>query len=105
MDTVDNIAIADVLEKAAVELEVHGWCRGTLGTTDGPKCVAGALRQVSMGSMYDNDVYYTDYVPVRQLVVAELQYPLTKWNDQVARDKRQVTRMLRRVAKKLRAQQ
>lgn len=96
MDTLDNMTIADVLEKTAVELEVHGWCRGTFSNAQGHQCLSRAIDVVDSGMWYS----------VKEALRQELGglHPVV-WNDKVARDKRQVTRMLRRVAKKLRAQQ
>lgn len=98
MDTVDNMAITDVLEKAAVELEVHGWCRNMFSNAQGHRCVLGAIEKVKASEHTLMDVF----IPV---IERDIKYPIIFWNDEVAKDKRQVTRMLRRVAKKLRAQQ
>jgi hypothetical protein len=40
-----------VLQQAADYLELHGWCRGSLGRRGGPNCVVGALFEIAQTPM------------------------------------------------------
>lgn len=94
-----------ILDEAANVLDELGWCRGASVDNSGRHCLVGALR-VARRRL---DPHSSNIGPSRALRV-ELgrpdyvsNYPLVHFNDTVAKDKRYVTRLLRRTARKLRS--
>lgn len=100
---------ADILEAAADELDARGWQRHHVGTNDGPKCAIGAINFVATGDSYDTpatdmNLYQAKRATLRARAALcnELDENVAVFNDKTAKDKRYVTRAMRRTAKKLR---
>lgn len=91
-----------VLDRAADLLERDGWHRGWLddiyANTDsrGRRCAAKAMIAVSRE---DREARWQ----AADALKAEVGGEIHEWNDSVARDRRQVVRTLRGVARNLRA--
>jgi hypothetical protein len=100
--------VATILERARDYLLERGWCQGTTGVTDGPRCLVGAVSQVA-----------TDYVMARQgeRNFGLICYPmealrvglgvrrpeqLPRWNDAPDRTLDDVVDLLERAAKGVR---
>ena len=100
-------AAATLLEAAAVEIETNGWMQGDRGTFDGPKCAWGALVFCRTGKMWTSDSGIdVGHDPLLQECwrgTAIEVGSIVAYNDNIAPEKRYVTRLLRRVARKMRA--
>ena len=101
---------AVLLEAAAVEIEKNGWRHGDRGTVDGAKCAWGALVFCRTGEMWTTDSGIdagTDPLLKECWAAAGGEVEprissLVAYNDMVAPEKRYVTRLLRRTARKMR---
>lgn len=101
---------ADVLDRAAEELDIHGWKRYARGENDGPKCAIGAISFVVTGATYSpvSGLSKRKAAAFDEALDAVRKDPLLKheslgnFNDHVASDKRTITRLLRRTARRLR---
>lgn len=62
---------AEILIRARHELDLNGWCKGSFGTNDGPKCAIGALRYAVGGQASrppNGAERYGTYVRVREVL-------------------------------------
>lgn len=99
---------ARVLEAAALEVEVRGWCRKFAVTPEGSVCMVGAVHFAVGGTeRCANDGYATlaDVWGLKQpheplLVSAALKLPL--WNDKDGRTAKEVTDLFRWRAEEIR---
>lgn len=93
---------ADVLDDAARILDEFGWCRGRFrDVRNGHYCVRGAIMQVSCFTQLQADAGDA----MAKSLGLQFAGQLSNWNDYTARDRRQVTGTMRKVAKQLRSQQ
>ena len=92
---------SEVLEKAADELERHGWRQGSFGTNKGAKCASGAIRFVVTG---DAKGYHPAiHAPLAALGCAiPKSFIVTSWNDAKGREAERVVLLMRQVARKCR---
>lgn len=102
MTNTKDVKIATNLRKAANLLEKKGWCRGSFRKYEYDSngdmksepcafCAVGALQHVTNFNMHDERFAVEQHGPCN----------LMTWNDTVAKDKRYVIRLFRRVAKTL----
>jgi|GEM_PF-6118288 len=87
--------IAEHLESAADLLDEHGWCRLSFVNTDGAYCTISALKAIEGDATAALNALLYD-------PKFEATHDVVWWNDHVAKDKREVTSTMRRVARKLR---
>ena len=75
---------------AADLIDEHGWTRGTLESPSGALCIHGALDKAAFASSYER--------AIAELAVCELTFPycISEYNDEIAKDRRYITRKLRR---------
>lgn len=101
-----GITPADVLDKAADILDERGWCRHTYTNhVTGHHCAVGAIRAAADALETEmRDGWYVDAFRASVALTDDVGSTVQYWNDHVVKDKRQVTRAMRRVAKKLRGQ-
>jgi hypothetical protein len=88
---------ADVLDGAAELLDEKGWCRGDVVDAHGRHCAIGAIYAVAGVGQLAIDARRA----LAQEVTGTVNGSVTIWND-IQRDKRVVTRAMRRTARKLR---
>ncbi len=101
---------ADLLDKGADYLDERGWLRGQPWDYDnpnGPCCMLGALSRIVAPGQ--GDEYDKAHDAVRSEIRANHRVPVGKatipyFNDSIAKRRRDCTRLMRRVAKKLRAE-
>lgn len=101
--TKKNKQLANYLEKAALRLETHGWCRGNYIDNKGQTCLVGA---VVKATPYGDFSERTNplLVALKEAVYRDYSHggDITEWNDK-QKDKRKVIRFIRRTARKLAA--
>jgi hypothetical protein len=96
---------SEILEKAAEELEKHGWTKGHFGTAKGPKCASGAIRFVSTGR--PSNYPWNSREASQALLELERSLPqmghstLVSWNDAPRRTAKQVIELFRKTARRL----
>lgn len=95
---------ADILNRAADELERHGWIQGKYGTTRGAKCIMGAIAFAGVGKIPTSPFFRWNLQTMAANKILETCTPprwtAVAWNDRAGRTKEQVIRLLRRAAKK-----
>jgi|SRR5271169_2563355 len=94
--------LSTILKDAADLLDEHGWCRYALKDEKGRMCIMGALNAAANG---DAEISYAQ-LDVRAIAKAlgDCQVgELVDWNDEIARDRRSVTRRLRAAVRRLEA--
>jgi hypothetical protein len=98
--------VAARLDWAADYIDKHGWCRNTFVDGRGRVCAIGGIQGSTPGnpdgtySRVSSDATYA----VEELLEAEKgdYIGLEMFNDEIAKDKRYVTRLLRRAARLIR---
>lgn len=110
-----KITPADVLDRAADLLEERGWTRYTLESDTGCLCAVGAINVAWFGKPRGSVVSGVwECGSIQEQAISALvtevspyaiepRYGVMDWNDEFAKNKRQVVATMRRVAKKLRA--
>ena len=101
--------ISEVLFKAAKLLEKHGWTRGEYLDKNGSMCAVGAISAALGKQGADSEWDYMLGVPCIKAVEAHLYcgdgtgpvQNLNDWNDEKAKDMREVTDAFRRTAEAL----
>jgi hypothetical protein len=90
---------AELLEKAADAIDVHGWRQNNFGTKITGFCIIGALRHA------DNDqhssAFYDALYQIGDRIVFHWGW-IAHWNDNPDRTQGEVTDVLRHTAKDLR---
>lgn len=93
---------ADVLEEAADLLLIRGRCRdGTYGRPGGPRCVVGAMSEVSDINLNTVTIYPEPIYSAWSAVADSVGKSVTTWSDQIE-DDFEVIDTLRHIAKDLR---
>lgn len=92
---------ADDLDAAADDLDQHGWCQGTMYTTDGRACVRGALYRTtqSLGRTVAAEHAILDMIETDDVVWG----CIPDWNDTAGQTIDDVTGVMRKAAGHLRS--
>ena len=92
---------------AADLIEKHGWIRGALQGPRGALCIHGAMNKAAYGNARGSsrDARYSPAPSIAVDAVFELTRPfyISEYNDDIAKDRRYVTRKLRRAGRNLEA--
>ena len=108
-----NIAAADLLDLAADNLEIRGWCRGAMLTPDGHVCAVGAIDHAYRVNTTTRDTATT---ALAEVLATDYGYPLGAdglcnnkeaifhINDHLAESGQEIATCMRRAAARLREQ-
>ena len=91
----EMVTVGDVLSAAADRIEKYGWVKNQFGDAGGPVCAWGAMNLTAKhhpGSATDATF------AVREAFGDFLGVPTARWNDNIAKSKRQVVKTLRLAA-------
>lgn len=102
----EEMTPADLLEKGADLLEVHGWGQGLYMDKEGRMCAVGALRRAdsvaSNNGANRTDAYYGARSALNRATEAASGHSVTEWNDVEGRTAGEVIDLLKHTAKDLR---
>lgn len=99
---------ADLIEAAAAEIDVHGWCQKEMQNCDGNICIAGGLYSALIGLNEANDNSHIEhqvellYSNTFDILSTAFGRPVSEWNDKVCADQDEAVETLRQIAKKYR---